>query len=108
MLLVVPAADCELIVAAAELGSRDTRLSQPNRTGRLVGISLIKLYSNEVTGLSRTSPVWWRHRGDALARQRNGNRSTRLEYKAHLLLTVIRLIYCQSLCTIPSKTERLA
>jgi hypothetical protein len=63
MLLVVPAADCELIVAAAELGSRDTRLSQPDRTGRLVGISLIKLYSNEVTGLS-PGPL---RRGGAIA-----------------------------------------
>jgi hypothetical protein len=51
MLLAVPATDCKLISAAAQHGSHDTRLSQPDRTVMLVAISLLKLYSNEVIGL---------------------------------------------------------
>jgi hypothetical protein len=39
MLLVVPAADCKLIMVAAQPRSLDTRLSQPDLTGRSVGIS---------------------------------------------------------------------
>jgi hypothetical protein len=50
MVLAVPAADCELITSAAKTRSLDTRLSQPR--GVLVGISLLKLYLNEVAGLS--------------------------------------------------------
>jgi hypothetical protein len=50
MLMVVPAADCELIVEAAEPGSLDTKLSQPTLIGQLVGMSLLRLYSNDVTG----------------------------------------------------------
>jgi hypothetical protein len=51
MLLLVPVTDCELISSTVKPGSRDTRLSQPDRTGMLVAISLLKLYSNEVIGL---------------------------------------------------------
>jgi hypothetical protein len=51
MALVEPVTDCELIVAAAEPGSRDTKLSHPGCNGKLVGASLLKLYSNEVVGL---------------------------------------------------------
>jgi hypothetical protein len=57
MLLVVPVTDYELISAAAKPRSRDTGLSQPDRTCTLVGISLLKLYSNEVNGLG-PGPLW--------------------------------------------------
>jgi hypothetical protein len=52
MVLAIPVVDCELIVAAAETWSPDTRLSQPRDIGMLVGISFLKLYSMEVVGLS--------------------------------------------------------
>jgi hypothetical protein len=51
MALAEPATDCELIVAAVEPGSLDTRLSPPDCTGKLVGTSLLRLYSNEVVSL---------------------------------------------------------
>jgi hypothetical protein len=51
MVLAEPAADYALIMAAAEPGSRDTKLSQPGDTGMLVRISLLKLYTKDVVGL---------------------------------------------------------
>jgi hypothetical protein len=60
MVLAVLAVDYELISTAAEPRSHDTRLSQPGGAKTLVGISLRKLYSNEVVGLS---PGPLRHSG---------------------------------------------
>jgi hypothetical protein len=58
-------------------------LSQPDLTSRLVGISLLKLYSNEATGLG-PRPL---RCGDAVTGEAgNGNQSTRLEYKSTPLL----------------------
>jgi hypothetical protein len=53
MMLVVPAASCELITVIEEPRSRDTRLSQPGGASMLVGISLRKLFSNEVVSENR-------------------------------------------------------
>jgi hypothetical protein len=76
----------KFIISLIPTSYNSSSLSRPDLTGRLVGISLLKLYSNEVTGLG-PEPL---RRGGAIASTHrhtgeagNGNQSTRLEYKAH-------------------------
>jgi hypothetical protein len=76
-------ADCELIVVATEPSSLDTRLSQPDLTGRLVGMSLLKLYSNEVIGLS-PGPL---RRGGTIAMTHWRGRGWKPEYKTRIQST---------------------